>query len=379
MSTMESDRAALAAAVTDLLDDLSSDTQVRAAVGEHGGVDEKLWPRLVDMGVLELAAPSFRRQASASLLDLVMVFEALGRFLAPVPALSTAVALCALDECADPVLRGWSEDLAAGRKRVALAISVGDDLASPAAGVTLDETARVRRLSGALGPVADDGAADAVLVLAPGGDRSRLFLVPTAGPHITFAALQAFDLSRPMVEVTLDGAVGIEVSPERADLVPRLLQVAWLLLAAEQVGVAQRALDSAVSYAKLRTQFGRAIGSFQAIKHSCVDMLIQVEGGRELVRAAAAAMDVRDRGAKDDGGDAIAIAVNVAVAYMAEAAIDCSQRCLQIHGGIGFTWEHGAHLGLRKARTNAALLSHTSAHWQAVTEGLHRQAAAEAR
>ncbi|MCW2548457.1 MAG: acyl-CoA dehydrogenase, partial [Mycobacterium sp.] len=128
-----------------------------------------------------------------------------------------------------------------------------------------------------------------------------------------------------------------------------------------------------------RTQFGRAIGSFQAIKHSCVDMLIQVEGGRELVRAAAAAMDVRDRGAKDDGGDAIAIAVNVAVAYMAEAAIDCSQRCLQIHGGIGFTWEHGAHLGLRKARTNAALLSHTSAHWQAVTEGLHRQAAAEAR
>src|SRR5439155_23409165 len=101
-------------------------------------------------------------------------------------------------------------------------------------------------------------------------------------------------------------------------------------------GVAQRALDAAVAYAKIRTQFGRPIGSFQAVKHSCVDMLVAVEGARQLVRAAASAMD------GDDADDA-ALSVSLAAAYASEAAVDCAQRCLQIHGGIGFTWEQGVH------------------------------------
>jgi alkylation response protein AidB-like acyl-CoA dehydrogenase len=222
-------------------------------------------------------------------------------------------------------------------------------------------------LTGRIAVVPDATGADGLLVLARDGKDVGLFLVPTSGIGVTITPAQPLDLTRPVAEVALDGAAGVAVAGEGTGSVEAVLQLAWLLLAAEQVGVAQRALDAAVSYAKLRTQFGRTIGSFQAIKHSCVDMLVQVEGSRELVRAAAEAMDASDpREAR--------LHVSVAAAYASETAIDCAQRCLQIHGGIGFTWEHGTHLGLRKARADAALFASPAAHWQAVTAALSVQA-----
>jgi alkylation response protein AidB-like acyl-CoA dehydrogenase len=364
-------REALEAAVLELLEDFCSEQQVRAVM-EEGGFDEKLWPRLLEMGVLELAAPTYRREAGASLEDLRVVFEGLGRFVSPVPALSTAVALMTLDGAVGEGLDQWAEDLVAGKRRVAVSIAVGEDLISPQAVVTAKPSGDRHALTGRIEGLPDAPGADGLLILARHQDDVGIFLVPVPAIGVTVEHAEPFDLARPVANVTLDGAIGVAVPCQAAGSVAAVLQMAWFLLACEQVGVAQRALDTAVSYAQLRKQFGRTIGSFQAIKHSCVDMLVQVEGSRELVRAAAEAMD---------GGDveAARLHVSVAAAYAAEAAIDCAQRCLQIHGGIGFTWEHSAHLGLRKARADAALFAAPSAHWQAATVALATQAGAGLR
>jgi alkylation response protein AidB-like acyl-CoA dehydrogenase len=367
MTEIDSGRAALRTAVRELLTDRCSEAQVRAAVGDRGGVDEALWALVTEMGVLELAGGTFRAQAGASYLDLVVVFEEFGRFLAPIPALSSAVAINAFDGAADEDLRIWSDDIVSGKRRVAVALSVGEDLTTPAASVRVEDgPAGGLLINGRLNAVPDAGGADGLLVLAMRDGAPGLFFVLAEDAQVIVTSVDPLDLTRPVADVALASAPAVAVRGG-GDL-DEVLRLAWLLLAAEQVGVAQRALDAAVSYAKLRTQFGRTIGSFQAIKHSCVDMLVQVEGGRELVRSAAAAMD------GDDPHEA-SLNVSLAAAYAAEAAVDCAQRCLQIYGGIGFTWEQGVHLGLRKAKADSVRLGDAGAHWQAVTAELARRAA----
>lgn len=364
--TLADERRALQSAVRELLGDLCSEAHVRAAIGDHGGVDDALWERIAEMGVLELAAAGFRDEAGASLLDLVVVFEELGRFLAPVPALSAAVTICTLDGAEDRRLRQWARDITSGKRRVAVAVSVAEDLATPQSRASAGGAAGAPTVTGRLRAVPDAVGADAILVLALHDEGTGLFLVPTSGAEVSITAVEPLDLTRPAADVGLDTAAAHLIAGADSGRVAPVLWLAWLLLSAEQVGVAQRALDAAVSYAKIRTQFGRAIGSFQAVKHSCVDMLVQVEGSRELVRAAAAAMDA------GEPHEAF-LHVNLAAAYASEAAIDCAQRSLQIYGGIGFTWEHGAHLALRKARADSVRLGHASAHWQAVTSELARR------
>jgi alkylation response protein AidB-like acyl-CoA dehydrogenase len=366
MTQADSERGALRMAVRELLEDLCSEDHVRAAIGDHGRVDDALWNRIAEMGVLELAAPGLRDQEGASLLDLLVVFEELGRFLAPVPALSTAVTICALDAAEDKQLRWWARDITSGQRRVAVAVTVAEDMVTPRAQVSAGGAVGAPAVTARLPALPDAVGADAILVLARHDEGTGLFLVPTSGTGVSVTAVEPFDLTRSAADVVLEEAEAYLITDEGSGRVAPVLWLAWLLLSAEQVGVAQRALDAAVSYAKIRTQFGRAIGSFQAVKHSCVDMLVQVQGSRELVRAAAAALDA------GEPHEAF-LQVNLAAAYASEAAIDCAQRSLQIYGGIGFTWDHGAHLALRKARADSVRLGHASAHWQAVTGELARR------
>jgi alkylation response protein AidB-like acyl-CoA dehydrogenase len=371
MTQVDSERGALRGAVRELLEDLCSEDHVRTAIGDHGGVDDALCNRIAEMGVLELAAPSFRDQEGASLLDLLVVFEELGRFLAPIPALSTAVTICALDAAEAKQLRWWARDIASGQRRVAVAVTVAEDMVTPRSRASASGPDGAPTVTARLPAVPDAVGADALLVLALHDEGTGLFLVPTSGTGVSVTAVQPFDLTRPAADVVLEDAEAHLIADEGSGRVAPVLWLAWLLLSAEQVGVAQRALDAVVSYAKIRTQFGRAIGSFQAVKHSCVDMLVQVQGSRELVRAAAVALDA---GASHEAF----LQVNLAAAYASEAAIDCAQRSLQIYGGIGFTWDHGAHLALRKARADSVRLGHASAHWQAVTGELTRRGLAAA-
>jgi alkylation response protein AidB-like acyl-CoA dehydrogenase len=370
MTETDSERGALRGAVRELLEDLCSEAHVRAAIGQHGGMDEALWSRIAEMGVLELAAPEFRDQEGASLLDLLVVFEELGRFLAPIPALGTAITICALDGAEDKQLRRWARDITSGQRRVAVAVAVAEDMGTPRSLASAGRAASAPTVTARLPTVPDAVGADAILVLARRDQGTGLFLVPTSGAGVNVTAVEPFDLTRPAADVSLEGAEAYLIVGD-SGRVASVLALGWLLLSAEQVGLAQRALDAAVSHAKVRMQFGRAIGSFQAVKHSCVEMLVQVQGSRELVRAAAVAMDA------GDPHEAF-LHVHLAAAYASEAAVACAQRSLQILGGIGFTWDHGAHLALRKARADSVRFGHASAHWQAVTSELARRAIAGA-
>jgi alkylation response protein AidB-like acyl-CoA dehydrogenase len=346
----------LQGAVRDLLRDLSDDAHVRAVAGGDAGFDAGLWDQLLKMGVLELAVGSGRADGAGGYAELAVVFEELGYALAPVPALSTVGALTALD------LSGSSEsvvsDMLAGTARVTIALSGDDGSWGMRSGLTAAKSSDAWALTGIAASVPDLVGATAAVVVADTPDGPAFFLVSLDGSGVEATAGAALDLTRPIGDLRLTDAPAqlLAGAHEAAALSGRVSAVLCALLAAENTGVAARALDTAVAYAKVRVQFGRQIGSFQAIKHSCVDMLIQADGARGLVEAAAGALDVDDPKA--------ALHVATAAAYAAEAAVDCSERCLQAHGGIGYTWEHSAHLLVRRAKSNAGRYGQPWEHWE---------------
>ena len=357
------ERAALQRAVRELLADQGSESALRAAI-DGSGVNDSLWTRIVGMGVLELAAAGSRQEAGGSWLDLVVVFEELGHALAPAPALPAAVALAVLDRSDGPAAE-WSRSIATGSRRVALALTADDDLAPQASGLALDDGAGT--VSGELAAVAEAATADAVLVVASSSDGAALCLVPLDAPAARVEPIESLDLTRPVAAVSLSAAAAVRVGDGAA--AERALQVARLLAAAEQTGTARRALEEAVSYAKVRHQFGNPIGSYQAVKHACVDMLMRVEGARCLVEAAALAMD-------SGKAEEVALHLPIAAAYAAEAATFSAKKSLQVHGGIGFTWEHISHLVLRRAEAAAARFGDIEALWDHAASALEAEAAA---
>ena len=192
-------------------------------------------------------------------------------------------------------------------------------------------------------PFVLDGAdAEALVVAATGTDGVDLFLADPRRPGVTVRRVPTLDLSRGQAVVTFAGTRvrALTAGGEGVDIVSRALDVALVALAAEQLGGAQAALDMTVAHVRDRTQFGRAIGGFQAVKHACADML-QVEAARSAVVRAVLT---------DGSPQALAEAAAVAQAWCGEAFVSVAAECVQFHGGMGFTWEHDAHLYLRRAR-----------------------------
>jgi alkylation response protein AidB-like acyl-CoA dehydrogenase len=292
------------------------------------------------------------------------VFEELGYALAPVPALSTVGALTALDLSSTADASAVAADVLAGKTRATVALT-GDGAAwGTVFGATASRSSQGWTLTGTLHAVPDLIGVTTAVVIAETPDGPALFAVTAEGPGAVVIARDGLDLTRSVGDLALDGATATLLvdAARTVEALERIAAVSCTLLAAENAGVAARALDTAVAYAKVRVQFGRQIGSFQAVKHSCVDMLVQVEGARGLVAAAAAALD------EDD--PAAALHVATAAAYAAEGAVDCAERCLQIHGGIGYTWEHSAHLLVRRAKSNASRLGQPWEHWERVATEL---------
>jgi alkylation response protein AidB-like acyl-CoA dehydrogenase len=186
-------------------------------------------------------------------------------------------------------------------------------------------------------PASVDGAAALVLVEAEAGGRVRR------------APVVSLDESRPLTDLVFEGCPGVVVAsgPAAEDAFAHALVVASALLASEQLGVAERCLEETVAYVKTRHQFGRPIGSFQVVKHRLADLWAQVEGARTAARYAATCAAV--------GSEDLPVASALAVAYCSEAAVKAAEECVQLHGGIGFTWEHPAHLWLKRAMAQAVL------------------------
>jgi alkylation response protein AidB-like acyl-CoA dehydrogenase len=218
-------------------------------------------------------------------------------------------------------------------------------------------------------------SADLLLVLARVGDPGDLALavLPATTAGITIRPHVMLDLTRPMSRVTFEN-VGLR-SEERlgmpgatAPALARGLDLARIALASEALGGAQQLLEMTTEYVKQRVQFGRPIGSFQALKHRLADMMVEVEAAKSAAWYAACVAD--------EGGEELAEAAAIAKSYCCDAFYDCAANAIQLHGGIGFTWEHDAHLYFKRARASATLLGSPAWHRERMLQVLNLGAAA---
>ncbi|TWV46085.1 acyl-CoA dehydrogenase [Streptomyces misionensis] len=339
---------ALRAAVRDLLTDHCAAADVIARVESGTPHDLDLWKSLAgSMGLAGLLIPEDLGGQGASHREVAVVLEELGRAVAPVPYLASAVvATEALLACGDGELLGR---LATGRTIGALAVGLH---VAPGAPV---RTARVENgvLHGELTGIADATAADVLLVPADDGG-----LYAVAADAVTRTPVASLDLTRPLATVTLHGATGRRVG-DAAPAVRRALRAAAGLLASEQLGVADWALTETVRYLKERKQFNRPVGGFQALKHRLAQLWLEVVGLRAAARAAADALAT---------GEDTEITVAVAQAYAAPVAVHATEEALQLHGGIGMTWEHPVHLYLKRAKAGSLAYGTAGAHREALAE-----------
>lgn len=334
--------------------DMDRTRQLSLTLDAH---DQDVWAALSQMGLVGLALPGEFGGAETTFTDVAIVFEELGRFVVAVPLLSTVSASVAiLAAGTEGQHAALLPPIAAGTAIATLAV-----YEDPHGGVDAPSTSAARidggwRISGRKRFVTDAPNADLFVVSAVTDDGVRLFAVDAEREGVVVEPVAALDATRPLADVTFDVIVGEDAALSGANGVAALhhaLDVAVVMLAAEQVGVAQRCLEISVEYAKERYQFGRAIGSFQAIKHRCADMLIAVEHARSVAWYAAATLD--------DPSEA-AIAVPLAKSVCSDAAIKVAGDTIQVLGGIGFTWEHDAHLYFKRAKSSSLLFGTVEVH-----------------
>jgi alkylation response protein AidB-like acyl-CoA dehydrogenase len=317
------DRAALRAAVRAFLAQHAASGQVRHTLADDAPYDAGTWKRLTgELGAAGLAVPEEFGGSGASLAEVAVVVAELGRVLLPGPYLSTAVATTVLAAAGETELL---PGLAAGSKLAALA-SVADG------------TVRDGRISGTAPFVLDGPTAD--VLLARVGDE--LFVVPADAAQVT--ALPGLDQTRALARVSFAAAPARAVRADRP-LGPLAEDLLRALLAVECVGGAERALEITVAYLKAREQFGRPIGSFQALQHRCADLAVALAAARAMAGAAVAAI----------GGDDFAVLAPAAKLLCSRTFLQVTAEMIQLHGGIGFTWEHDAHLYFKRAKANELL------------------------
>ncbi|MEV4507966.1 acyl-CoA dehydrogenase family protein [Dactylosporangium sp. NPDC049525] len=337
----------LRASVRSLLAARAGFEAVLARIESPEPVDLKLWRALaVDLGVAGLPVPEAEGGAGASWRETAVVMEELGRSVAPVPFLGSSVlAVAALLGTGDPLL----DAVAAGGRVATLAVP----LSSSAAGAW-SVTADGDRLDGTVTSVVDAGFAEVLLVPTAAG----LYAVEAADAERV--PVVSFDLTRPLTDVTLRGVTGRLVSADATGPVDRALRAGAALLASEQLGVAEWCLATTVDYVKTRRQFARQVGSYQAIKHRLADLWVSVTQARAVARYAADCLAT--------GDPDLPVAAALAQAFCSPVAVKAAEECVQLHGGIGFTWEHPAHLYLKRARSNAVTFGSASAHRAALAD-----------
>ena len=317
--------------------------------------DRKVWQRLgSELGVLGLPVPEADGGVGGTLVDQAIAVEELGAALATGPLFGTVyLAIPALVAASGGAVR--DELLAAlveGTRTAAFAVPDRAGAFDPAA-VTVTGT---DALTGTVARVVDADAADELLVAATGPDGVALYAVDATAAGVQRTGLVTLDLTRPQATVELtDAPARLIAGPDEAErVISHALQVGAALLAAEQIGAAQHLLNLSVEYAKSRLQFGRPIGSFQAVKHRLAEGMVDLEHARSATYHAVWALG--------DGSDDPALAASIAQALASAAFSRIATDTIQVHGGIGFTWEHQAHLYFKRATTDAALLGSAEAH-----------------
>jgi alkylation response protein AidB-like acyl-CoA dehydrogenase len=368
----------LRSAVRSVLEDGAEFSAVLARIETPDTYDAALWHTIAaEVGCAGLLVPESLGGAGASFREVAVVAEELGRSVAPVPFLGSAVlATVALLSVAgdsdgaggdsDPV-SGLLSGLAAGTTTAALAVPF---TAMP--GGKLEPTVRIGpaesgdpagtvRLSGTVAGVADALPAGVLLVPADGVPYG-LYVVQAAAPGVTTTAVTSLDMTRQLADITLENvpAVLIAAGGAAEQAVLAALQAGAAMLAAEQLGLAERALEVTLAYVKQRYQFARPVGSFQALKHRFADWWVAVNQARAASRYAAACLA--------DGDQDTAVAVALAKSVCSDTAVLAGQEMIQLHGGIGFTWEHPAHVYLKRAKSTSIALGTADRHRSALAK-----------
>ncbi|MBK3563289.1 MULTISPECIES: acyl-CoA dehydrogenase family protein [unclassified Streptomyces] len=338
----------------------SPETETRRLMETPEGFDRALWLRMgTELGLQGLAVPEEYGGAGCGPVEVGAVMEELGRTLACTPFLSSAVlATTTLLRCDDEDARKrLLPGLASGELVGTLALTE-DSARWDMTGIQLNARASDGRwlLTGHKMFVLDGASADVVLTAARTDDGIGVFWVDGDATGLTRVPLPTMDPTRRQARLDYDDvpATRLRTHGDGWDLISQVLDRASVALAAEQVGVASRALDMAVEYAKVRHQFGRPIGSFQAVKHLLADVLLEVESARAAAHYALLA-------AANEDPDLPAVA-SLAKAFCSDACLQATAENIQVHGGIGFTWEHPAHLYLKRAKTSQLLFGDPAYH-----------------
>jgi alkylation response protein AidB-like acyl-CoA dehydrogenase len=307
-----------------------------------------VWRTLAaELGVAGLLVPESLGGAGAGAREAAVVMEEIGRAVAPVPFLSSAVlATVALLGAGDTETVAA---LAEGESTAALVVPLSTAPGDPVVGVNIGADG----LTGAVSSVAGAGEADVLVVPVAGPDGLELHTVSRSAPGVQITPLLALDMTRPLANIRFSAASSNPVGPADA-AVAAALETGAALLASEQLGLAQWCFETTLAYAKQRKQFGRAIGSYQAVKHRLADLWFEVSSATAAARYAADSCARRD----EDAG----LAAAVAQAYCSNIAVHAAEECVQLHGGIGMTWEYPAHLYLKRAKSDQLALGSAYRH-----------------
>jgi alkylation response protein AidB-like acyl-CoA dehydrogenase len=342
--------------------------RMREIAASAGGVDEAGWKEMSELGWPGLALPEEWGGQGLGIVELAVLFEEMGFALAPSPLFSnTAVGLTLAAGGSDEQKESHLRPLAEGTRRGTPAFVEAGSTGTPGAyGMSTRAEGDGVVLDGEKVLVPDAAGADFLLVATGDGRRH---LVDSAASGVTITEEPSIDQTRRLSSVRFEN---VEVGPEAtlpghgADFEP-VFELSCVALAAESTGVAQRALEMAVEYAKDRQQFGRPIGSYQAVSHRCAQMLLETENARSAVYGAAWAADAEP--------ESLPRAAASAKAYASDAGWRVPDASIQVHGGIGFTWEHDLHFFLKRGRANAALYGDARWHRERVAAAIFAGAA----
>ncbi|HET6859561.1 MAG TPA: acyl-CoA dehydrogenase family protein [Streptomyces sp.] len=348
----------LRAAVRSLLADRCDAPTVLTRAESDTPYDPLLWASLTtEMGLAGLLVPEKLGGQGATHREAAVVLEELGRSVAPAPYLTSAVVaaetLLACDTETEAVVELLAP-LADGRAVVVLVAPLAASAQSALSGAVRADAAGA--LSGRVTAVADAAAATVLLVPAQDG----LYAVEPGAAGVTVETLTPLDLTRPLATVTFDGVRGKRLADSAAEPVRRGLLAGAGLLASEQLGLAEWCLEEVVRYTRDRKQFNRPVGSFQALKHRMAQLWLEVVSARAAARNAADALAT-------ESAD-VQVAVAVAQVYCSRVAVHAAEECVQLHGGIGMTWEHPAHLYLKRAKSDSIALGAPGRHKETLAE-----------
>ena len=348
------DEQELRASVRRLLADRADWSAVLRRVESDEPYDTETWRRLAaETGVAALPVPEEAGGAGASWRETAVVAEELGRSVAIVPFLGSAVlSTAALLWAGETDLLA---ELASGERTAALAVPLST---WPGAAFPGAVSAHGDALSGTITSVADARAADVLLVPATGPDGPSLWAVEGA----TVTPRTSLDLTRPLADVALSGAPGrlVAQGPTAEQALQSALTTGAGILASEQLGLAEQCLETTVTHLRTRYQFGRPLGSYQGLKHRVASLWVEVTRARAVARYAAGCL------ATEDADTAVAVAV--AASLCSDVAVLAAEECVQLHGGVGFTWEHPAHLWLKRAKADQIALGTPDRHRAALAQ-----------